>query len=226
VTYQSNPSSPGKVQDKLFYRTTKNFLQWSKAQPLAQDLAPNSTQRQIDAALVYTGHGLLLGYKASRSPHSTTRQHFTIASSESGSLNGPWRIIGEPSISVYTTTIENYEFVFQNGSWDLIATSNIADQPWLFRLVGTPATPRGWLSWTKGQELNVPYGTWDHNAGISSISFEQDNSAFLCNITTPMGYSYLVYSGSTTLSAFGGWGHPAIGIARSHNLTRWVLPPH
>jgi hypothetical protein len=41
----------------------------------------------------------------------------------------------------------------------------------------------------------------------------------------PGGEDYLTYAGSTELSAFGGWGHARIGIARSDNLTNWQVAP-
>ena len=110
----------------------------------------------IDPALAWTGHGLILGFKAGGAV-----QHFQIAWSRSGSLNGPWTAIGRPDISLYGDTVENYEFLTLNGRWHLVATSNTLDQPWLFTLVGPPTVPASWLHWTAGAELQIPSQPWD-----------------------------------------------------------------
>ena len=49
----------------------------------------------------------------------------------------------DPDIVVYGDTVENYEFLTVNGAWDLVATSNTLDQPFVFTLApGDPANPR------------------------------------------------------------------------------------
>lgn len=220
VTYQSNPSSGG--QDKLYYRTSRDLVHWSAPRPLARSLAPHADERQIDGALAYTGHGVMLAYKAST---GTGPQHFEVAWSASGSLRGPWTMVGRPDISVYGDTVENYELVDAAGAWHLVATTNTLDQPWIFRLDGSPSRPSSWLHWSGGRELSVPTGTWDHGPGIASVTYEPDNSAYLCNAISTDGYYYLLYAGSTELSQFDGWGHAAIGIARSTDLVHWQVPP-
>jgi hypothetical protein len=220
VTYQSDPSTHG--QDKLYYRTSADLVHWSAAYPLAPTLASAAADRQIDAAVAYTGHGVILGFKASS---GSSAQHFEIAWSPSGSLSGPWTLVGRPGITLYGDKVENYEFVAAGGRWHLVATSNQLDQPWMFSLDGDPATPSSWLHWAAGRELHVPAQRWDTGPGISSIGYEQDNSAFLCNARSVDGYYYLLYAGSRELTQFGGWGHAGIGIARSTDLVHWQTPP-
>jgi hypothetical protein len=220
VTYQSNPSDDG--QDKLFYRTSPDLMHWSPPHPLAQQLAPTSQDRQIDGAFAFTGHGLILAYKAST---GTGPQHFVIAWSPSGSPQGPWRMVGRPDIVLYGSTVENYELVSAAGRWRLIATSNNLDQPWIFDLDGNPADPSSWLHWTDGRELDVPSQPWDSGPGVSSVTFEAANSAFLCNAVKSTGYDYLLYAGSNELTQFDGWGHAEVGIARSTDLVHWQVPP-
>lgn len=220
VTYQSNPSASG--QDKLYYRTSPDLEHWSAPRPLAHQLAPQADDRQIDGALAFTGHGLVLAYKASV---GTGPQHFVIAWSPSGSPQGPWRAVGRPDISLYGSTIENYELVSAGGRWHLVATSNNLDQPWIFQLDGNPADPSSWLHWSGGRELAVPTQPWDSGPGISSVSYEAANSVFLCNARAATGYYYLVYAGSSELTDFDGWGHAAVGIARSTDLVHWQVPP-
>src|ERR1700734_3992423 len=64
VTYQ--------IPQGLAYRTASNasLQHWSAPHPLGQGLAG----RMIDAALAFTGHGVILGFKA-----GTTTQHFEVA---------------------------------------------------------------------------------------------------------------------------------------------------
>ena len=134
VTYQTPQG--------LAYRTASNasLQTWSAPHPLGRGLA----HRMIDAALAFTGHGVILGFKA-----GTTTQHFEIAWAPS--LTGTFHVVGQPDIVVYNDTVENYEFLTVDGAWHLVATSNTLDQPFLFTLgPGDPATPSTWLHWSDG----------------------------------------------------------------------------
>lgn len=207
VTYQT-PAG-------LEYRVSRSpsLHSWSGPHTLAHGLAG----RMIDAALAFSGHGVILGFKA-----GTTTQHFEIAWAPS--LSGTFRIVGRPDITVYGDTVENYEFLTVDGSWRLVATSNTLDQPFLFTIgPGDTTNPSTWLHWSAGQELMVPSESFNTGTGISSVGFEHANSAFLC--VGAQGEDYLTYAGSTELSAYGGWGHARIGMARSSNLTTWQVPP-
>ena len=207
VTYQTPQG--------LAYRTAANALlrSWSAPHPLGRGLA----HRMIDAALAFTGHGVILGFKA-----GTSTQHFEIAWAPS--LTGTFRVVGQPDIAVYGDTIENYEFLTVGGAWHLVATSNTLDQPFLFTLgAGDPKTPSTWLHWSAGQQLSIPNESFNSGTGISSVGYEHANSAFLC--VGPGGEDYLTYAGSTELTQFGGWGHARIGLARSSDLVHWEVPP-
>jgi hypothetical protein len=219
VTYDSDPGAAGGGQSKLFYRTSPDLERWSAPHPLAPGVHPSPADRMIDPALAWTGHGLILGYK-----YGTAVQHFEIAWSPSGSLDGPWLSVGRPDISLYGDTVENLEFLTVGGRWRLVATSNTLDQPWMFSLVGNPATPTSWLHWSAGAELEIPSQPWDSGPGISSVGYEHANSVFLCDARAADGYYYATYAGSDELTQFGGWGHAEIGIARSTDLVHWQLP--
>ncbi len=225
VTYQSDPGSsrsPG-TEDRLFYRTSGDLRTWSPPRPLAASLAPEPGDRMIDAALVFTGRQLLLGLKFS-SP--TQPQVFEIARSTTGTPAGPWALVGRPDITVNGDTIENYEFLMLAGRWHLVATSNILDQPWLFTLAGSPTAAAGWLHWTGGYQLSVPAEAFNRGPGISSVGYEHANSAFICDASSlPGHFYYLFYAGSAELDEFGGWGHAALGVARSTDLVHWQVPP-
>jgi hypothetical protein len=207
VTYQT--------PNGLDYRVSigASLQHWSPPHSLGRGLA----HRMIDAALAFTGHGVILGFKA-----GTTTQHFEIAWAPS--LIGTFHLVGRPDIVVYGDTVENYEFLTVDGSWDLVATSNTLDQPYLFSLApGDPANPKTWLHWSTGRELMVPSQAFNTGQGISSVNFEHANSAFLC--VGPNSEDYLTYAGSTELMAYGGWGHARIGIALSSDLVNWQVPP-
>ena len=170
----------------------------------------------IDAALAFTGHGVILGFKA-----GTTSQHFEIAWAPT--LGGTFHLVGQPDIEIYNDTVENYEFVTTEGTWRLVATSNTLDQAFTFTLgPGDPSAPSTWLNWVNGRQLVVPSQSFNTSSGISSVNFEHANSAFLC--VGPHGEDYLTYAASTDLTSFGGWGHARIGIVRSNDLINWQAP--
>jgi hypothetical protein len=221
-TYDSPPGENGPTQAKLYYRTSADLVHWSAPQPLAPNLYPSPAVRMIDPALAWTGNGLVLAYKVGTTSQA---QAFEIAWSRSGSLSGPWKVVGRPHVTVYNDTFENYELLTVKGVWHLVATSNTLDQPWIFTLSGPPKNPSSWLHWVDGYELTVPSEAWNTGAGLSSVGYEHANSAFLCQDTSD-GYDYLTYAGSRELTQFGGWGHAEIGIARSKDLKHWTVPPH
>ena len=223
VTYDSGPGEAGGGEPKLYYRTSRDLETWSSPHRLARSLGPSSTNRMIDPALAWTGRGLILGYKEGP-PTTAGSQHFQIAWSRSGSLSGPWVMVGRPDISLYGDTVENLEFLTMGGRWHLVATSNTGDQPWLFTLGGDPEIPASWLHFTGGTELQIPSEPWDSGPGLSSVDHEHANSVYLCDTHDRDGYIYATYAGSDELTAFDGWGHAKIGIARSTDLVHWQVP--
>jgi hypothetical protein len=223
VTYQSNPGETGGGAAKLYYRTSRDLQHWSRAKPLARALHPNRNDRMIDGALAYTGNGLILGFKYGLVGGSQP-QAFEIAWSPSGSLDGPWQLVGRPTISEFGDTFENYEFLRIDGVWHLVATTNTLDRPYLATLGGPPSKPRSWLDWRGGRVLDIPAEHWNSAPGVSSVTHEVANAIYLCDARATDGYYYVFYAGSAELTQFGGWGHAAIGIARSTDLVHWSVP--
>jgi hypothetical protein len=220
ATYDSPPGEARGQEAKLYYRTSRDLVHWSAPRPLAHSLAPNPRDRMIDAALAWTGNGLVLGFKAGT---TDTTQQMEMAWSPNGSLDGPWHVLGRPDISVNGGTVENAELLTVGGHWMMMATSNNLDQPWIFRLGGDGRDPADWLRWSQGRELQVPTQSWDDAPGLSSLTFEHANSAYLCVVGGPRPY-LLTYAGSDELRDFGGWGHAKIGVAWSRDLVHWHVP--
>jgi len=219
VTYQSFVHDrPGQFP-KLYYRTTGDFVRYSAPRPLAHDLHPNADDRMIDAAVAWTPAGLLLAYK-----YGSDVQHFEIARSVSGSLDGPWELLGRPDITVYGDTIENYQLLRLDGRWQLLATSNTLNRPFLFTLRGDPRVAGSWLHWSAGRELHVPQETWNSGTGVTGTTYEHANCAFIVNRGPVGGFTYLLYSDSPNQTAFTGEGPAVLALARSANLVDWSVP--
>ena len=220
VTYQSFVHDRRGGLAKLYARTTRDFVHFSPSQLLLQPLFRTPSNRVIDAALVRSPAGLLLGFKT-----GSDTQTFEIARSTSGTLLGPWQLVGKPNIRVFGDTIENYQFIRINGSWKLLATSNQLDRPFLFDLAGNAKTPQGWLHWSSGRELAVPKESWNPGTGITGSTYEHANSAYLVDHRSRDGYFYLLYEDSPEKTTFGGEGHGVLAIARSTDLVHWTIPP-
>jgi hypothetical protein len=223
VTYQSFPHDRAGSEAKLYARTTTDFRTFSAPIRLAANLQNTPGDRLIDAALAWSPAGLLLGFKLGTTTGSE-QQHFEIARSTTGTLTGPWQLLGRPRISVYGDTIENYQFEHLNDRWLLLATSNQFDKPELFQLQGNPAQAADWLSWSPARELRVPQERWNPGHGLTGTTYEHANSAFLIDRRAVDGHFYLVYEDAPDMSSFGGQGHGALAIARSTDLVNWSVP--
>jgi hypothetical protein len=219
ITYQSFVHDVRGGLAKLYYRTTTDFTHFSPAHQLLRPVLTAPTDRVIDAALAWTPAGLLLGFKT-----GSEVQAFELARSTSGTLDGPWQVIGKPDISVFGDTIENYQFIRIDGRWKLLATSNVLDRPFLFDLVGDPSLPNGWLRWSKGRQLDVPREAWNAGTGLTGTTMEHANCAYLVDRRSSDGYFYLLYEDAPEKSSFGGEGHGVLAIARSTDLVHWSVP--
>ncbi len=220
ITYQSFVHDRAGGLAKLYYRTTKDFVSFSASRPLAHEVHPRVDDRMIDAALAWTPAGLLLGYK-----FGSDAQHFEIVRSASGSLDGPWDIVGQPAITVLGDTIENYQFLHLRDSWQLLATSNVLDRPYLFDVQGDASKPSNWLHWSRGRELRLPQEAWNPGTGVTGGTYEHANCAFVVNRGPIDGYYYLAYSDSPNKTTFRGEGPAVLALARSRDLVQWKPPP-
>ena len=126
---------------------------------------------------------------------------------------------------MFGDTIENYQFLRIDGRWQLLATSNIADEPFLFNLAGNPTPPKGWLHWTAGRQLHVPLESWNTGTGATGATYEHANCAFVVDRRSDDGDYYLVYSDSPNKTTYGGEGPAVLALARSRDLVTWSVPP-
>ena len=219
VAYQSFTTDRDGARPKLYYRTTHDFIRFSPPRRLAANLFPEAGERLIDPALVWSPAGLLLGFK-----RGVDQQQFELARSERGSLDGPWKLLGVPSIAIRGDTIENYQFLHLDGRWKLLATTNNGDQPAIFDLVGDPKVPVGWLHWSAGRMLDIPKEPWNPGSGLTGTTYEHANCSYLVDRKRVDGWYYLTYSDAPDKTPFSGEGHAVVAIARSRDLIHWTVP--
>ena len=216
ITSQRNDPSGGELNQLVYQAAADPNDQWSAPAQLVQRAFAD--ERIIDAALAHTKYGLFLLFK--RGFHEEIIQPIALAHSPSGSPDGPWEILSEPSL----TFAENFQFLVIKGTWHVLTTKIPVHVPTLYRLVGDPSDPQSWSNWKDVDTFEIPEEAW--NKGLTpGITHETANSAHLCDARALDGYWYLTYAGSTELETFEGRGHAMIGIARSRNLKKWEVPP-
>jgi len=199
-------------RNKLYYRTSSDFQIWNTMNRLGEKAWSAPEDRLIDAAIAYTEAGIIVVAKKEQTPY--------FAISTSGSLDGPWKEIGKPNFA----SLENYQLLQIDGVWHLLGTTlrqpkgyDRAHLPALYRLIGNPSDPQGWLEWERVGILDVPQESWNQG-------YERANSAHLCDARAADGYFYLFYAGSNDRDSFNGRGHAKIGVARSRDLKNWSIP--
>jgi hypothetical protein len=208
VTYNSH-TRDRTGEPKLYRRSSHDFGSWSPPRRLAPSVRAAPDDRLIDAALAHTDRGLILGY-------NYNADHFELALSPSGSLDGPWERLGEAD----TGPFENYQFLHIDGVWHLVGTTIPVHRELVYRLAGPPDRPESWLHWSFVRELTIPSEVWNRPPG------EVANALFLCDARPLDGYWYAFYAGSTEIDRFSHRGHAKIGVARSRDLVHWDVPPN
>jgi hypothetical protein len=219
MTHQVDPPPPDDPDnDDLAYRVagTPEGLSSAAVRPLAPGFFEDT--RRIDAAIAHTQWGLFLVFK--RGARDLVPQITTMLHSPSGSLDGPWDLLGEPNVGWF----ENYQLLTIDGRWHMLGTRIPIHVPELWRLTGDPSDPQAWLGWEKVRDLEVPEEAWNGGGNAPGIDYERANSAYLCDARAVDGHFYLFYAGSTELTTFDGRGHAKIGVARSTDLRTWTAP--
>ncbi len=210
MTYNSHTRDVGDALNKLYYRTSSDLVSWSPPTRIHVEGADADADRLIDAALAFTGAGAMLFFKLDQTAH--------VAHSASGSLDGPWRLLGD----VTPGALENYQPIRIDGRWHLLATTiPLLHRPNLYRLDGDENDPASFRRWTLVRELAIEEQRW--NTG-RPLLYERANAAFLTDAREEDGFFYLLYAGSTETRSFSGRGHAGLGLARSRDLVTWEVP--
>ena len=214
VTDSSSLEEPGR--DSLVYRHGQDLSQifGPPATPLAPGIFPGEDVG--DGALAVTERALYLVF--SHVPPDRSRPpHAAVVVSSSGSLDGPWRLVGELDLG----TFSDAQLLVIDGKWHLVGTTGTPPRPTLYRLDGDPARPESWRRWTLVRRLVVPTESWSSAANGADPA----RAPYLCDARRADGWFYLLYSGSTEQASFGGLGYQKIGVARSTDLKTWHVPP-
>ncbi len=211
MTFNSHTRDVGETLNKLYYRTSTDLRTWSAPTRFHIEGADADTDRLIDAAVAFTDHGAFLFFKR--------EQEATIAHSPSGSLDGPWTLLGP----VEPGNLENGQLIQIDGVWHLLATKiPLLHTPVLHRLDGDARDPASWRTWTVVREFEVPAQPWNTGA---FLDHERSNAGYLVDDRDASGYFYLLYAGSTDLTSFNNRGHSSLGLARSRDLESWEPAP-
>jgi hypothetical protein len=196
---------------------------WKESTELLGDPFPGV--RMIDGAIAHAPRGLFA--IAKRGARDQVPQTPEVFYAESGVPQGPWQHLGTANLG----WTENFQFLFIDGVWHVLATTIPIHEPTLFRLDGDPEKPRSRLRWNKVRSFDIPSEEWNSPRegpakDRAGITYERANSAYLCDARALDGYWYLVYAGSDELSTHDGRGLARIGIARSEDLVHWTVPPN
>lgn len=223
MTYNSWGDTSTERHNRCFYRTSTDLKNFSKPQALAHELLNGVPI--IDAALAYAHGNWFLACNLTK--EKSTRIAYA------NSLYGPWQWVGQGAITLADTSgaengliHENYQFLHIDAQWHLLCTDYRPHAPWLYRLLGNPATAEAWEHWGDGYELAIDHEAWN--------SIDKINASALWDHRPVDGYFYAIYGGKNAVRAdeFNGcagrkpWprGWNKLGLARSQNLIDWELP--
>ncbi len=191
--------------NQLFYATSCDLIHWETYLPLATNLTNGI--RAIDAALACHKGIYYLAYKERQTP--------TLATAEVVGPSG-WRKLGQ------LEGAENYQLLLIDSHWYLLWTKMDKDDhhPCLARMKGSGDDPEDWLAWQGFRRLKVP-----REPGFDQVG----NAASLVDWRAHDGYFYLLYAQRVDQpdrwNNYSGRGYNRLGLARSHDLMYWEVPP-
>lgn len=199
LTYNSWGDQDGQP-NQLFYATSRDLEHWDAHHPLARNVTRG--KRAIDAALAWHKGMTFLVWKEDQTPRLAVAESFDASTwTRLGSLSG-W--------------FENAELLSIDNVWHLLATGE-GHRPFLTRLSASPDRARNWLQWEGRMELQIPRESFN--------THDPANAAFLADWRALDGYFYLLYAGNTEGASHAGRGNNRLGLARSNDLKRWMVPP-
>eukprot|EP00121_Abeoforma_whisleri_P008145 Awhi_evm1s7466 len=224
LTMNSWGDLPNKT-NSLFYMSSNNLMRWNSRslRPLAAPITKG--KRAIDAAVGWDPSAALyyLIWKE-RITKTDVNQMATAPS-----IRGPWKRIGEVSFRLKdeeeeaNATQENYEFFWYSPTqrWVIVSSDYGKQLPeprstWLY----FQKEAGNWLEWENGRKIEVkqePGFNTFHMANAGFIHLEYDD------IEDEVVY-YMIYAGNTERKSFAYRGHNRLGMAKSKDLRKWIIP--
>jgi predicted GH43/DUF377 family glycosyl hydrolase len=205
LTYNGWHGNVSGENNKLFFAVSTDLVHWSYHHRLAANLLRRET-RAIDAAVAHHDGRYYLVYKEGQTPK--------IAAGEAMAADG-WRPLGTLNLGWF----ENSQLLSLDGRWHLVATARTGSihAPLIARMVRDGSADAHWMEWQVFHRPRIPQETWN--------SQQAANAAFLADWRGEHGHFYLLYSGRTEARSFAGRGDEKLGLARSPDLTHWLVPP-
>ena len=201
-------------------RRSLDLLTWSAAGPLLPGIPE---ERNIDPAIAWEGGFAYIAFKREQTLHVTRVAEADLGTDryepiQRGSAGGLFA--------------EQFQLIKLDGVWHMVATSyryNLLDMiqlglhpytgnhhPFLYTKRDAGADLSAWTTWEGRRELLIPRERW--NRAMHA------NGGHLVDRRAVDGYYYLFYAGSEDHDSFDRRGHDKIGVARSRDLVRWVVP--
>ena len=212
---------PNGKHNWLFYQSSKDLCQWSKAKPVGVNL--NEDHRVIDISICHDNSKFYVIWKDEKYDAGGKKDYKTRMGT-CQSLEESLAYIGDGYPKFYLANgqesqdiHENYQFIQIDGQWHVLTTDYPNHRPILYQMQGNPAQDESWLQWTNGHELVVPQEEFNRH--------QTANAAFLADWRAYDGFFYLLYAGRTHDWSFKGRGDNKLGLVRSKDLKTWKIPP-
>lgn len=209
--YYLTYNSWGDKRDKpnqLFMARSTDMVSW-KIYPLAHEITKN--ERAIDAALVKDRAGrYILFYKKNQEPVAAWTRNLH---------SGPWTSLGK--VSGGLVWFENSQLIEIDGKWHLLCKTQMNGASMGSMIIEEPSSEscrlEDWTRFIDFRMLDIPVESFNTRSHA--------NAPFLVDWRDRDGYFYLLYAGSTEGNTHAGRGDNKLGLARSHNLVSWEVPP-
>lgn len=216
----------GRTND-LFFKSTRDFVEWSEIKPLAPELTQDKTC--IDVTLYPAAGRWYLFFKDDYLDHDELRFKRTRLA-VADDVDGPYEWVGSGYVNLLEDewrecgqSHENYSFARHGGKHWLLTSDYSGGRPRVLRLRSNAATgeaPIDFLTWRFESVIPVPREGWN--------THDVANAATILDMTAHDGYFYLLYAGSSRYhpdgNGFIGRGWNRLALMRSKDLVEWESP--
>ena len=215
---------PNGEHNWLFSMVSPDLEKWSEPSPVGTNL--NKDHRVIDIAVAYENNKYFVIWKDEKYDNYGKKKYQTRIG-VCKRLNGDLAYIGdgcprfERVDGLGSKFIhENYEFINIDRNWYLLTTDYGPHRPTLYQMKEgrDGSKDEDWMSWCNGRDFDIPVEKFNTN--------HPANAAFLADWRKYDGYFYLIYGGRTHGLTHAGRGNNKLGIARSSDLKKWIVPPN